>query len=430
MTSYDQIDYFTDEQLPVDPYPYFEFLLEHPVWREPHHGVVMVSGYDEALEVYNDPTTFSSCNFVAGPEPAWQLDVEGDDVTELVEEHRHLLPSSDQITAQDPPRHTELRALIMRLITPKRLRENEEFLWRLADRQLDQIIPEGRCEFIDEYAHPYALQAVSELLGVPESDHPDLLGKMGRHREAPSDEQAVGAAGTVSATAYHTLAGVYDYFVAAIEDRRRSPRDDVLTGMALNTFPDGRLPDPIEAARIASNLFAAGQETTVRLLATAMRRLAEQADLQQRLRDNRELIPNFVEEALRTEGPTKGSFRLARTSTNVGGVDIPAGTVVMVLRGAASRDGRRFERPGEFQMDRRNARQHIMFGHGIHTCPGAPLARSEARVTIERFLDRAEQIGIDESHHGPAGDRRYQFLPSYMFRGLVDLHLDYTPAGT
>ena len=199
--------------------------------------------------------------------------------------------------------------------------------------------------------------------------------------------------------------------------------------MALATFPDGRLPDPIEAARIASNLFAAGQETTVRLLATAMRRIGDDPALQQTLRERRELIPNFVEETLRVEGPTKGSFRLARRSASLGGVEIPAGTVVMVLRGAASRDGRRFECPAEFHVDRPNARQHIMFGHGIHTCPGAPLARSEARVTIERFLDRTDVIEIDEARHGPIDAREYDFLPSYMFRGLVDLHITYTPAG-
>jgi cytochrome P450 len=97
----------------------------------------------------------------------------------------------------------------------------------------------------------------------------------------------------------------------------------------------------------------------------------------------------------------------------------------MVLRAAASRDPRRFECPAQFQVERPNARQHIMFGHGIHTCPGAPLARSEARVILERFFDRTEHIDIDESVHGPAGARHYDFLPSYMFRGLTNLHITY-----
>jgi cytochrome P450 len=430
MTDFEAIDYFSDESLPDDPYPYFAFLLERPVWREPHHGVVLVSGYEEAIAVYSDPSTFSSCNFVAGPKPAFPVDLEGDDITDIIEKYRDQLPSSDLISAFDPPKHTDLRALIMRLITPKRLKDNESFMWRLADRQLDDILPQGRCEFIREYAEPYTLLVVSELLGVPESDHEMLLGSMGYSRQGGAAKRPpmVGTVGDLTRQPYNSLEPIHRYFAEAIADRRREPREDVLTGMARATFPDGTLPDPIEGARIASNLFAAAQETTVRLLATALQRIADHPDLQQRLRDHRELLPNFVEETLRTEGPTKGSFRLARVSTTLGGVDIPAGTTVMVLRGAASRDPRRFEYPAEFRVDRPNARQHIMFGHGIHTCPGSPLARSEVRVSLERLFDRTTRIAIAEDQHGPTGSRRYEYLPSYMFRGLVRLHLELTPS--
>src|SRR5207247_9980443 len=132
--------------------------------------------------------------------------------------------------------------------------------------------------------------------------------------------------------------------------------------------------------------------TTVRLLGAAFQVIGEQPELQQLLRKERDRIPNFIEEALRIEGPIKGDFRLARIPTTVGGVDIPAGTTVMVVNGAANRDPSRSECPAEFRPDRPNARQHIAFGHGIHTCPGAPLARAEARVAIERFLDRTTDI--------------------------------------
>src|SRR5207237_7008388 len=130
-----------------------------------------------------------------------------------------------------------------------------------------------------------------------------------------------------------------------------------------------------------------------------------------------------------TEGPVKGDFRLARVSTQLGGVDIPAGTTVMVLNGVANRDSRRFECPAEFHVDRSNARQHLGFGHGIHTCPGAPLARSEVRVCLERFFDRTTNIEIAEAEHGPPGARRYDYMPTYMFRGLIRLHLQLTPVG-
>ena len=201
------------------------------------------------------------------------------------------------------------------------------------------------------------------------------------------------------------------------------------TRLAAATYPDGSTPAVADVTQIAANLFAAGQETTVRLLGSALQLIGEEPDLQQQLRDERERIPNFVEETLRFESPIKGDFRLSRVATNVGGVDIPAGTTLMVLNGAANRDPRKFERPGEFRPDRDNAREHIAFGHGIHFCPGAPLARTEGRVTVERLLDRLVDIRISEAEHGPAGARRYQYLPTYILRGLSRLHLEFTPAG-
>ena len=149
-------------------------------------------------------------------------------------------------------------------------------------------------------------------------------------------------------SAHHSLAPLYEYFVAAIEDRRREPRSDVLTGMAQSTFPDGTVPEPIEVARIASNLFAAGQETTVRLLGTALQIIGDDPELQAALRADRSLIPRFLEETLRTEGPIKGAFRLVRRSTTLGGVDLAAGTRVLLLHAAANRDPRQFENPMEF----------------------------------------------------------------------------------
>jgi cytochrome P450 len=111
--------------------------------------------------------------------------------------------------------------------------------------------------------------------------------------------------------------------------------------------------------------------------------------------------------------------------TTIGGVDVPAGTTVMVLNGAANRDPRRFEQPDEFVVDRRDARHHVAFGHGIHTCPGAPLARAETRVSIERLLDRMADISISEAEHGPPGARRYEYVPTFILRGLRSLHLEF-----
>src|SRR5213076_1355497 len=177
------------------------------------------------------------------------------------------------------------------------------------------------------------------------------------------------------------------------------PRADVLTQLALAQYPDGSTPDVAAVVRTATFLFAAGQETTARLLATAIRYLAEHPELQDELREHRERIPDFIEEALRIESPVKADFRLARRATTVAGVDIAAGTPVMLLNGAANRDPQRFECPHEFRIDRPNAQAHIAFGRGAHSCPGAPLARAEGRVSLERILDRMHDIRLSDAHH-------------------------------
>ena len=253
-----------------------------------------------------------------------------------------------------------------------------------------------------DYAQPYTLLVIADLLGVPEEDHAMLLARRGDARQMPGSQargerRAARTPGTTRSTSSTTTSP------RRIAERREQPRGDVLTGMAQALFPDGSVPEPIEVARIASNLFAAGQETTVRLIGTALRRIADEPETQAELRANRDLVPRFIEETLRTEGPILGEYRLALKTTELGGVHIPAGTQIFLANGAANRDPRQFECPAEFRRARENARRHVAFGHGIHTCPGAPLARSETRITIERLLERTTEHPLNEDAHGPAG---------------------------
>jgi cytochrome P450 family 150 subfamily A5 len=422
---YDDIDFFRGNELIADPYPYFDHLRSGcPVQREPKHGVVMVTGYEEAVSVYTNTSTFSSCNSVTGPFPGFPVPLEGDDVSDEIEQHRDELPFSDQITTMDPPKHKAHRGLLMRLITPKRLRENEDFMWRHADRQIDEFVERGQCEFIRDFAGPFTLYVIADLLGVPEEDHEwfreELQG--GGHNR----DQGLGSTG--SRTMSHSpLEFLYDSLSTYVEERRREPREDVLTGLATATFPDGSMPEVIDVVRVAANVFSAGQETTVRLLGAALQTIGDNPDIQSRLREDSSLIADFVEECLRFESPVKGDFRLARTGSTVGGVDIPAGSTIMVLNGAAGRDPRRFEEPDRFQMDRPNAKEHLAFGRGPHACPGGPLARAETRISIERLLARMGDIRISESGHGPVGNRHYEYVPTYILRGLTQLHLEFTP---
>src|SRR6202042_3451728 len=393
-----------------------------PVWQEPHFGMYMITGHPEAMAVYGDPATFpendpptgtsSSFNGVCGFFVKFPVPMEGDDVSDIIVQYRRELPFSDQLPSFDPPNHTAHRHLLMRLITPKRLKENEDFMWQFADRLIDAFFEEGSFEMVGAYAEPFTLTVIADLEGVPESDH-----SLFRERLSTA-HQDVG---------HKPLEFLYERFNDYIEDRRRAPRNDVLTGLATATFPDGSTPEAKDAALIAANLFAGGQETTVRLLSFALRMLGERPDLQELVREDRDRIPNFLEEMLRLESPLRTQFRMTRVPITLGGVDIPAGGSLMLVPGACNRDPRMFERPYEFDIDRANARQHIAFGHGIHTCAGAPLARAEGRVTINRFLDRTRDISISEEHHGPAASRHYEHLPTFFLRGLERLNLEFTP---
>jgi cytochrome P450 len=202
----------------------------------------------------------------------------------------------------------------------------------------------------------------------------------------------------------------------------------VLTDLALATYPDGETPPVTSVVRTATFLFAEGQETTARLLGAALKHLAEHPELQDELRENKERIPGFLEEVLRVESPVKADFRLAKRTTTVGDVEIPAGTPVMLLNGAANRDPRLFECPHDFRIDRPNGQAHIAFGRGVHSCPGGPLARAEGRVSIERILERMRNIRLSEEHHGPPDARRFRYEPTWVLRGLTKLYLEFDPS--
>ena len=411
-------DFLTDPELASDPYPYYDWLHECPVLREPTHDVVMVSGYDEAIAVWRDDReTFSACNVVSGPFPGLPVAAEGDDITDLIEEHRDSLPLREFFASFDPPKHTDHRALLSRLLTPKRLQENEAYLWELADRQIDTFIEHGRVEFVRDFGNPFTMLAIADLLGVPEADRGrfsranQLIGNLERETFEPASIQ-----------------NMERWFVEYVEARRREPQPDVLTEMAAARFPDGSMPNPLDVARVATFLFAAGQGTTVDLLSSAMLLLAERPEFQDLLRDDAARIPAFIEEMLRYESPIKSNFRLVARTTTVANVELKAGTNVLVMNGAANRDPRRFEDPDEFHLDRPNVGEHVAFGRGIHACPGAPLARAEARIALERLLARLRDIRIDVEYHRPPGQRSYEWEPTFLLRRLRALHVEFTAA--
>ncbi|KAA1251124.1 cytochrome P450 [Mycobacterium simiae] len=416
MSGYDSVDFFTDEFLLSDPYPYFDHLrARSPVLRLPHHGVVAVTGHPEGGIVYQDSGTFSSIVAVGGPFPPLPFEPRGDDIDEQIEQYRDQMPMNQYLTTMDPPEHSRTRSLLRRLLTPKPLQANEELIRRLADEQIDSFIDGGRCEFVSGYAKPFSSRVIADLLGIPAADRDTF--------EAPRPIAPVGALDHAPVQ-HNALAWLDDKFGRYLRERRYEPRPDMLTRLASARYPDGSLPEVAEVARLATLLFTAARGATAVLLSWSLRLLAERPDLAQQLRDDHSRIPNFIEEVLRMESPVKSDFRLVRRTATLGGVTIPAGTVVMVCPGALNRDPRKFDDPHKFQLNRSNARDHVAFGRGAHTCPGALLARAEGRISLERILDRLSEIRLSAAQHGPAGARSFSYEPTYTLRALTELHLD------
>ncbi|HET8709758.1 MAG TPA: cytochrome P450, partial [Spongiibacteraceae bacterium] len=302
-----------------------------------------------------------------------------------------------------------------------RLTANEEFISEFADQLVKDAVAKGGCELIKEIATPFVTLIIADLLGVPADDRKIFMDAI----EAGPPPGSLDADDLMAQNQPLVIMGMY--FAQYVLDRRENPRDDVLSELSNAKYPDGTTPDPLEIVRLATFLFGAGQDTSAKLLGNSMRYIADMPELQKKLRDDPSLIPQFLEEVLRLEGSTKMTARLARKNTAIGGVDIPAGTKVFVGIAAANRDPRRWQAPQELILGRDKIKEHLAFGRGAHVCAGAPLARVEVRIILERFLQYTSDIDLDAAVHGPRGNRSIDYEASFIIRGLASLNLKLKP---
>ncbi|EQB10818.1 MULTISPECIES: cytochrome P450 [Sphingobium] len=414
-------DYFTDYQILKDPYAFLESLRVHgPIYRQPGTGVVFVTGFDEALEVLKNTEDFSSANCVQGAGAPLPFEPHGSDIDGQIEENRGKFLGSDLLVTYDGRPHTFSRALLGRLFTPSRLKANEQYIMELSEELVKTAVARGRCELICDVSVPFVTLVIADLLGVPADDRRSFMETIASGPPPGaldgSDKQQM------------PLEFMASYFAGYVEDRRKFPRQDVISELANAPYPDGTLPDAREIVSLTTFLFGAGQDTSAKLLANTMKYLVDEPGLQDRVRADLSLVPALLEEVLRIEGSTKTTFRVARHDTRIGDFEVPAGTRVMVALAAANRDPKRWDNPEAFLLDRPRAKEHVGFGRGAHVCVGAPLARAELRIIIEDLLKNTASITMAEDRHGPAGDRRIDWEPSFIIRGIENMHLELTPS--
>jgi len=416
-------DFFSDPAVISDPVSYFNDMRSRcPVAREHHHGAYMVTGYAELGDLLSRKSEeYSSCLSVLGPLPPLPFTPEGDSIADQLEAVRDTLPWSAHLVCFDGQKHADHRAILTKLLTYKRLKQNEAYLEKLADTLIDRFIAKGRCNVVPEYGHATTTYAISDLMGIPEADRPVLLEAIGAppSQLEGESEMKIGP---------DPLIGMKPLFDGYLRERIANPGDDLMSELVQSRFRDGA-EIPFETlSNLARFLFGAGQDTTSHLISMSIRILAERPELQERLRQDPARIPDFIEEVLRFDPPVKVAYRLAMHDTELAGVQVPAGSVMTACLVGANHDPAQFENPEVFDIDRPGLRNHMSFSKGLHACPGAPLGRMETRIAIERILARTAEIRISEDHHGPQGARHFNFVPTYTFRSLIDLHIEFTPA--
>jgi len=394
----DEYDFF-DAELQRCPFEFYRALRrEAPVYREPHTGFYLISRYDDIMEVKRNVRVFSSKIMKAVtklPPP------------EALALYRQGRKRPQTLQRSDPPEHNRYRKLIGKTFSIARVQKMVPYIGGVVSELLGRVPPDGVLDWVKDYAVPLPCFIIADQLGVPRADalklkiwSDGLLDPAGR---MVSKEREIECA--------RLTLEFQEYFAAKIEERRRSPQDDILSD--LSSRLDGEDPFTVEEVlNMLEQLMTGGNESTTSLLASVMLTLIRAPGELRLLRSEPGRIANFIEEVLRTESPVQSNFRVALEDAEIAGTRIPRGSVVVLRYGAANRDEARFEESETFDSCRRNVREHIAFGAGIHHCPGSMLARQETLQTVTELLSRFERFEL------LIEQRDLEYHPSSLLRGL------------
>jgi len=366
------MDFAPANEHPLDPFPQYERMREAaPVFHDEQSGSWHVFRYDDVQRVLSEHARFSSR-------------MGGDDPSETGQ-----LFASSLITT-DPPRHRQLRSLVTQAFTPKAVDALAPRISELTDELLDGIAPQGTADLIQALAYPLPVIVISELMGIPATD---------RDRFKQWSDVIVSQTRTGAANEDHhaTNMEMTGYFLELIEQRRSRPGNDLISNL-LAAEIDGQKLNVEELLGFCALLLVAGNETTTNLIGNAVLCFTEVPGTIERIVNEPSLLPQAIEEVLRFRSPVQSMYRVTVAETTLGGVEIPAGAPLVAWIGSANRDERQFERPARFDIDRDQIR-HLAFGHGIHFCLGAPLARLEARIALEATLTRLPGLAIAPGAH-------------------------------
>ncbi|MGV0833977.1 cytochrome P450 [Mycolicibacterium thermoresistibile] len=405
----------TSEEFIQNPYPFYkEAAMKCPVFRDPNVAVGVAGR--EALERIAYRTEEFSSN-VAGADGPRHMGLSPEpipeDIEELLKQYHPVVPA---LFAGDPPEQTTQHKLVARALSRRRVRQLEPQSREIVTQLIDGFIEKGHVKFTSEFTVPMPLMMISDILGVSREDMADF-----KHW---SDEMLAGNMSILSNDRRREVARAvidfHQYFLPRIEDRRTNPREDLLSWL-VNTEIDGRRLQNEELLPIISQILLAGHETQTFVMSSAMVILCRDPKLLQRLRDDLSLLPKFFDEVIRWDPPVVGTFRRCTRDTDIDGVPVKEGDLVMPMWGSAGWDPAVFPDPEKFDMDRPNADQHMDFGHGPHYCVGFEVAKMNLAVAFEELLTRLEDIELDEENSDLTR------LPTFSMHGLTEVAIRFKP---
>jgi cytochrome P450 len=306
-----------------------------------------------------------------------------------------VVPEDGQLTGEiEGPRHTRLRQLLMTALHQRLVSASEPFVREVSRSLLDDMIERGSADLITDYAVPIPSQVLAHIIGLPREDFVQFRQWSEEVVNGPYATQNKSERGEGLKGAHPEFS---QYIDDLADDRRANPRDDLISRM-VHAQIDGAYFSETQTRSSVAHLIMAGNETTTNLIGNMLRELLTTPDLLARIRADRTLIPELVEESLRHDPPVLIQPRTTVVDVEMRDVRVPRGSRVVFSIAGANRDGAVFNAPDDFRIDRPNAKDHLAFGAGPHFCPGAPLARLEGRVAIEEFVDRVDTATLEPGH--------------------------------